>query len=139
MNNKQRDQAIKQLYLSGKYTTEQVAAWHHITPRAVQRIAKRDGYIRSQSESNKLMAPLKHYQTIPVEFRVKRKHISRRIRYMIISDHPYCTTCGSRPEDGVRLEVDHIDNNPQNNEDSNLQVLCGLCNVGKSQLDRFKK
>lgn len=134
-----KNKSIANLYATGKYTTEQIAIWHKMTVRNVQRIAKAHGVIRSQAEANKLMAPLKHYKKIPVELRVKRKGLSHKLRFRIISEHPYCSNCGSRPDDGIRLEVDHIDENPSNNELSNLQVLCQRCNTGKSHLARFDK
>lgn len=136
MNKQQRDRAIKQLYISGKYTTEYIAKTYGITSRQVQRIALNGGYVRTQAEANKLIAPLKNYRTIPIELRVKRKQLSNKLRYELISKQPYCLICGMRPSTGARLEVDHIDNNPSNNELSNLQVLCTLCNKGKSHSNR---
>ena len=120
------------LYKSGNFTTEQVAKNYGISVRQVQRIAKKYGVIRSLAESNKLMAKHKNYKTIPLEFRVKRKQLSLRTRYDLLTIQPYCTLCGKRAEDGVRLEIDHIDNDPMNNTNDNLQVLCALCNTGKS-------
>jgi 5-methylcytosine-specific restriction endonuclease McrA len=46
-----------------------------------------------------------------------------------------CECCGARPEDGVRIHIDHI--KPRRRfpelalDESNLQVLCNLCNRGK--------
>lgn len=128
---------VVSLYKSGEYTTEQIAKNYGISPRQVQRIATKYGVIRTLAESNRLVVPLKNYRSIPKEFRVVRKQISSKTRYNTITSHPWCTACGLRPDDGVRLEVDHIDNNPSNNDPSNLQVLCALCNTGKSHLDRF--
>ncbi len=132
-----RQVGIVALYKSGKYTTEQIAKNYSISPRQVQRIATKYGIIRTQAEANKLIAPLKNYKTIPAEFKVKRKYITNKLRFEIINKHPYCTVCGMRPNDGVRLEVDHIDNNPTNNTRDNLQVLCTKCNTGKWHLDYF--
>ena len=134
---KDKHYSIIQLYKSGSYTTEYIAKLHSISTKQVQRIAKKAGVIRTQAEANKISVPLKNYQTVPVELRVKRKHISRKIRYQVIANQPYCTLCGMRPSDGVRLEVDHIDEDATNNDLSNLQVLCGACNVGKSHVARF--
>jgi 5-methylcytosine-specific restriction endonuclease McrA len=125
------------LYKTGKYTTERIAKNYDISVRQVQRIAGKAGVIRSQAEANRVAAPLKNYRTIPIEMRVKRKQLGNKQRYIIISSHPYCVVCGMKPLDGVRLEVDHIDENPLNNDVSNLQVLCTKCNNGKSQLARF--
>lgn len=128
---------VVSLYKSGKYTTEQIATNYSISTRQVQRIATKYGVIRTLSESNKLVAPLKNYKTIPKEFKVVRKQISSKTRYNTIANQPWCTICGMSAKDGVRLEVDHIDNDPSNNNSDNLQVLCALCNTGKSHLDRF--
>ena len=132
-----RNRGIIALYTSGMYTTEQIANNYNVTPKTVQRICKHDGVLRTAAESNKLIAPLKKYRTIPSELRVKRKSLTNKLRYTLIASHPYCTHCGMKPDDGVRLEIDHIDNNPSNNDKDNLQVLCTLCNIGKSHLDRF--
>ena len=131
--------SIAKMYQSEKYTTEYIAKTYNISTRQVQRIAKKLGVIRSLAEANKTAAPLKHYHHVPKHLRVQRKQISQKLRFTMISSHPYCSWCGSRPSNnnGTRLEVDHIDNNPLNNELSNLQVLCGSCNTGKSHLDRF--
>lgn len=123
---------IANLYKSGQYTTEQIAKRFEIAPRTVQRIAKRTGVLRSLSESNKLVAPLKHYYKKPEHLKVKRKQLPNKLRYKMITEQPYCLTCGSTVAEGIRLEIDHIDNNPSNNDPSNLQVLCNLCNRGKA-------
>lgn len=133
-----KHQGIVALYKTGQYTTEQIAINYNVTVRQVQRIASKYGVIRTIAESNKLMAPLKHYHTIPLELRRKqRKYISNKRRFEIIAAHPYCNNCGMRPADGIRLEVDHIDEDATNNEATNLQVLCGACNTGKSHAVRF--
>lgn len=134
-----RNKGIVALYISGNYTTQQIANNYHITPKSVQRVVKLAGVIRTQAEANKVAAPLKDYSRhrIPPELRVKRKQLSLKKRTQILIAHPYCVVCGSRPDDGVRLEVDHIDNDPANNADDNLQVLCMKCNQSKSHLDRF--
>ncbi|AGY48466.1 HNH endonuclease [Bacillus phage Spock] len=38
-----------------------------------------------------------------------------------------CDTCGFKAEHRCQLDVDHIDGNHDNNEQSNLQVLCSNC------------
>lgn len=51
-----------------------------------------------------------------------------------------CECCGATPKDGVRINVDHI--KPRRYfpalalEESNLQVLCELCNKGKGNWDQ---
>ena len=133
----EQHETIARLYESGKYTTEQLAKIYGIGTRQIQRIASMQGVIRTVSESNKLMAPLKNYKKLPTELRAKRKDLLQRVRYSLISKHPYCSLCGLTVEDGMKLEVDHIDNDATNNDLSNLQVLCHKCNVGKSGLRRW--
>lgn len=135
-----RDKEICQLYASGKYTVFHLAKTYNLSPRSIQRIARAGGVIRTQAEANRVAAPLKNYYRLPehLKARSRRKSLDNRIRYALIKEQPWCTTCGSRPEDGIKLEVDHIDNDPSNNELSNLQVLCGLCNRAKDHLNRFK-
>lgn len=50
-----------------------------------------------------------------------------------------CAQCGKSANDGLRMEVDHIHpvnpldkSRPGSNEVTNLQLLCELCNKGKS-------
>lgn len=115
-------------------TVTALAEKYGVTNRTIQRFVKtHGGNIRTVSEANKVTAKLKDYSghRVPDELKIKRNIIKRTIRYALIKSHPYCTTCGSRPEDGIRLEVDHIDNNPSNNNPINLQVLCMFCNQGK--------
>ena len=128
---------ISRLYASGKFTTEQIAKQYSISTRQVQRIAKKTGVVRTQAEANRTIAPLKKYKKIPKEYRVKRKHLTQKQRYLILSKQGYCTVCGMTPAQGIRLNVDHIDENPENNDPSNLQVLCNNCNQGKSHAHRF--
>lgn len=129
--------SIVQMYKTGDFTTEYIAKTYQTSPRNVQRIAKKLGVIRTQAEANKLMAKHKHYHHVPIELRAKRKWLSNKKRYVLIVAHPFCTTCGSKPEDGIRLEVDHIDENAENNNETNLQILCNLCNSSKSSQSRY--
>jgi hypothetical protein len=66
--------AIANMYASGKYMTSKIASWYHITPKSVQRIAKKHGVLRTRAESNKLMAPYKDYSglRVPPELKVLR-------------------------------------------------------------------
>ena len=128
-----KHKGIARLYASGEYTTTHLAEIYGVTPKTIQRIARKYGVIRTLTEANKLMAPLKHYRKLPPEAYKKRKHLLARVRYQLLKEHPFCTVCGAKE----RLEIDHIDNDPTNNDLSNLQVLCDLCNAGKSHLDMY--
>lgn len=64
----------------------------------------------------------------------------RKLRYKVLLKYGRkCACCGATPEDGRQVHVDHI--KPRKKypelalEFSNLQVLCGECNHGKSNWD----
>lgn len=102
------------------------------TPRSIQRLLKDFGYVRTIAEANKVTAVLKNYDNLrkPEHLKAKRLFISVKRRYEMIKAHPFCTTCGNTAKE-CPLNIDHIDDNATNNNDSNLQVLCMMCNQGK--------
>lgn len=64
----------------------------------------------------------------------------KRARIRALTRHgSRCQACGTTPQDGARLNVDHI--KPRRLfpalalDDDNLQVLCGDCNEGKGNWD----
>lgn len=64
----------------------------------------------------------------------------RRVRYKVLKrDGARCACCGMTAKDGVKIHVDHI--KPVSifpllkYDMDNLQVLCELCNIGKSNTD----
>lgn len=122
-------------YKNATMTVENMAKKFNVTTRTIQRLVKKHGLSRTVAEANKVTAKLKDYSSlkVPEHLKAKRIILKQSVRYAIIAAHPYCSTCGRRPsaEDNVALEVDHIDNNAQNNDKSNLQVLCRECNRGK--------
>ena len=128
---------IATIYKSNTMTVENMAKKYMTTTRTIQRIAKAMGCNITQAEANKRTAKLKNYYKKPDYLKVKRKHLNIKIRLKTLMAHPFCTICGAKAKDGVRLEVDHIDNNPSNNNEDNLQVLCNLCNKGK--YEAYKK
>ena len=121
---------IVALYKGASMTTEAIAARFNVSPRQVQRIAKKHRVNRTIARSNKLMAKYKDYSSLRVAVKAGRKHLSRKQRYAVLSSQPWCSTCGARPPE-VALQVDHIDGDATNNVESNLHVLCILCNQGK--------
>lgn len=63
-----------------------------------------------------------------------KDYISPRARYEVMErDGRACQACGVRPEDGARLQVDHIIPVAKGGRGGidNLQVLCWDCNIGK--------
>jgi 5-methylcytosine-specific restriction endonuclease McrA len=45
-----------------------------------------------------------------------------------------CARCKFEPEHPVQLKFDHIDGNPMNSSDDNIQLLCGNCHDLKTLL-----
>ncbi len=62
--------------------------------------------------------------------------VPESIRYQVLKRDRRCQLCGGGPE-ASPLQVDHIVPRSQggSNDISNLQVLCALCNRGKSNKD----
>lgn len=64
----------------------------------------------------------------------------KQLRYKAIKKHgAKCQLCGATPNDGARINVDHIKPRKKYPElaldINNLQVLCGTCNHGKGNWD----
>ncbi|WP_449391053.1 HNH endonuclease signature motif containing protein [Eoetvoesiella caeni] len=61
----------------------------------------------------------------------------RRLRDVVLSRDPICRHCW---DDYERItpstDVDHVDNNPANNDLDNLQGLCHSCHSRKTNVDR---
>jgi predicted restriction endonuclease len=64
----------------------------------------------------------------------------RRVRMAVLKKYgARCQCCGATPKDGVRMHVDHI--KPRKIfpelalDQTNLQVLCEVCNHGKGNWD----
>ena len=126
-------QELANRYKDGEHSAK-LATEYGISARQVQRIVKELGVNRTISESYTLaikQGRMKYYHK-PEHLKKKRKTIGEKLRYAILTrDNFSCVLCGKRARDGVRIEVDHIDEDATNNDESNLQVLCNLCNKGK--------
>jgi HNH endonuclease len=67
--------------------------------------------------------------------------IWKRVRYAALARYSArCQCCGASASTGATLHVDHIKPRSKYPElalsDDNLQVLCGDCNIGKSNVDQ---
>lgn len=47
-----------------------------------------------------------------------------------------CEKCGFKAEHSCQLDVDHIDGNHENNDMSNLQILCANCHRLKTYVNK---
>lgn len=68
-----------------------------------------------------------------------KRNVSWRLRFIVMRrDHFKCRKCGRSPaaDKGVILHVDHIIPRGKGGETvlENLQTLCSVCNIGKSNL-----
>lgn len=64
----------------------------------------------------------------------------RQLRMIVLKKFgARCQCCGATPKDGIRIHVDHIQPRRRHPElaltESNLQVLCEVCNHGKGSWD----
>jgi len=50
-------------------------------------------------------------------------------RFLVLRDGEFCQICGRFPTTPFALDIDHIDGNKKNNDESNLRLLCRRCNV----------
>ena len=63
--------------------------------------------------------------------------LTNKLRYeTLVKYNARCLLCGATPDDGIRVDVDHVkpvSKYPELvNDPDNLQVLCEACNSGKS-------
>jgi hypothetical protein len=76
--------------------------------------------------------------TTPSSKKRTPRNINWRLRAMVLMrDGATCQFCGARPNDGVKLHVDHIVPWSKGGETiiDNLQILCEKCNIGKSNIE----
>lgn len=134
MKNSVRNEEIATKYTNGAYAAK-LAKEYGISIRQIQRICKTKGVIRTIKESFNMAVEEGRvpYYRKPEHLKVKRKTISMAQRYRtLVRDDYTCRLCGASRKDGIRLEIDHIDNDRRNNSPRNLQTLCDACNKGKS-------
>jgi 5-methylcytosine-specific restriction endonuclease McrA len=65
------------------------------------------------------------------------RNINWRLRALVLMrDRARCRLCGAGPSDGVILHVDHVNPWGKGGETvlENLQILCNVCNIGKSDV-----
>ena len=65
-----------------------------------------------------------------------RNRCNKCIRAARATKKDKCNWCGYVAEDKGELHVDHIDRDPSNNAESNLQTLCISCHIQKTIIER---
>lgn len=129
-----RDNIIIDMYKQGKSSNQIYEECNcGVSVRQIQRIIKLSGIMRSQSESYRLAIKVGRmkYKRLPKELLKQRKGIPIILRYKVMSKYGFkCCKCGATAKDD-KIEIDHKDDNPSNNNINNLQVLCSSCNRGK--------
>jgi 5-methylcytosine-specific restriction endonuclease McrA len=66
------------------------------------------------------------------------RNINWRLRALVLMrDGARCRLCGAAPDDGTRLHVDHVTPWSKGGRTvlENLQILCNVCNIGKSDVE----
>lgn len=102
-----RNEQIKEMYLSKEILTQDIAKKFDISPKQVQRIMRKFGVVRTNKESNLIMADKKNYKNmrVPKHILEIRKDQSADVRKMYLNNFPQCNRCGIRRFKGVRLEL----------------------------------
>lgn len=124
-----RDLKIVEEYVSGKITCENIAKKYGLTARTIQRIAKWNGVVRSVSESNKLMAPLKKYSDlkVPKDILKLRSMITQQKRIVLLQKSPICHICNIMRGHGTRMEITFKNGNMNDDSYPNLVTTCRRC------------
>lgn len=63
----------------------------------------------------------------------------RKLRALVLCERPLCEACSKRGRATPATDVDHIDNDPTNNDRGNLASLCHPCHSRKTQADMGKQ
>ena len=137
-----RDQACKKLKVH-KYTS-----WNGLADMISQKFCVRPATTRHEARIR-----VKNYvENGPSIYRNQEKpaegfyssHAWKELRYIALrNSEGCCNLCGARAADGLQIHVDHIV--PRSVDSSkeldleNTQVLCGDCNVGKSNRDSIDR
>lgn len=125
-------------YLAYDMSIKDIAKKYGVTTRTIQRWAGDMGIVRELRTAQSLSSLYRDYASVSRKLKlgIVRTPLPAGVRARMLEEHPYCAMCGATTADGVRLEIDHIDNDPSNHDPDNLQVLCSHCNIGKFHAHR---
>lgn len=99
------------------------------TPRAIRQLRQEGWQIEVKGDGYNRLISLERAEPKGI-----RGTISRKLRFQVLHRDGYrCRACGRGPDNGVKLEVDHIIPVEWGGktELDNLQALCQDCNAGK--------
>jgi 5-methylcytosine-specific restriction endonuclease McrA len=108
--------------------------WRHMTPQRVSRFIEFVADLRSWPMYKKALHPNEAPRPNHNKIR-EREKMTAAMRYSVIKRDAYrCRACGFSVQDGAHLHVDHIVPVSKGGatEIGNLQTLCTVCNLGKS-------
>lgn len=123
---------IIEMYSNG-YSCQQIKDELNLieSVRTLQRMVKKSGIIRTHGDAFRLAVKQGRVTYHNRPNKQMRKRLANEIRADILfRDNYRCVLCGATSKDD-RLQVDHIDGDPQNNTMSNLRTLCESCNKGE--------
>ena len=130
---------VKALYLDGNSSHEiKEKLQIEQTVRQLQRLIKRMGITRTVGDSFRNAVSRKRVIYVKKKSTLKARRITLSLgtRFKILErDNFRCKKCGATASTRL-LEIDHIDSNPANNKEENLQTLCEFCNMGKHDPNR---
>lgn len=132
-------EAIKKLYSEG-YSCQEILDTLKLktTVRSIQRLLAKHNLTRSVGDSfrNAISRGRVRFVRKHKDLLTHRTKLKPSLRYKILERDGFkCIKCGSTAQTAL-LEVDHIDSNPANHTESNLQTLCWQCNIGKPSPNR---
>lgn len=84
--------------------------------------------------SNVFLKKPKHKQYCKKSCKTNARKNRKKI---IASEKKTCSMCGFVAIHKCQLDIDHVDGNHQNNDSSNLQILCANCHRLKTQKQRW--
>ncbi len=123
-------------YSAGAYD-DRFGTWRKALERFIEYENKEEMVRHSKAKEKLIVSP-------PAKIRNSLKHktkrnISSRLRFIIMKrDNFKCKNCGRSPamDSKIVLHVDHVIaySNGGETVPENLQTLCSVCNIGKSNL-----
>ncbi len=124
-------------YVAGAYEYR-FGTWRKALERFIEYVNKEEESTLPVARESSIIAPPDALQTSLKKHKTKR-NISSRLRFIIMKRENFkCKRCGRSPatDPKIVLHVDHIIaySNGGETVSENLETLCSICNIGKSNL-----